>query len=156
MIRLAEAKDMAAVLAVYASARSFMEQAGNPTQWAGGYPVEALLWQDIAKQQLYVVEEGRICAAFMLCAGPDPTYAIIEGSWGKAAPYGVLHRVASDGTKRGIVSACVAFASRRFDYLRIDTHAQNTPMQKALAREGFTCRGIIHTFDGTPRLAYDK
>ena len=158
MIRTATKDDLHALAAVYASARSYMCQTGNPTQWAGGYPAEALLLQDIAQQRLYVLEEaGRICAAFMLCAGPDATYAHIEkGSWAKEAPYGVLHRVASDGTVRGVVAACVAFAARRYDYLRIDTHARNTPMQKALAREGFTCRGIIYTHDGTPRLAYDR
>ncbi len=158
MIRPATKEDLTAILAVYASARSFMRLAGNPTQWAGGYPGEKLLLQDIDGKQLYVmVENDHICACFMLCGGPDPTYTIIEeGRWGKEAPYGVLHRVAGDGTVRGVVSACVAFASARYDYLRIDTHESNLPMQKALAREGFTYRGIIYTHDGTPRLAYDR
>lgn len=157
MIRLAEEKDLPAILAIYASARRFMRENGNPTQWADRYPLPCWLEEDIRLQRLYVVEEnGRPCAVFMLCSGPDPTYAAIEGSWGKDAPYGVLHRVAGDGTKRGTVRQCVAFAAGRFDYLRIDTHADNLPMQRALAREGFACRGIIYAHDGTPRLAYDK
>lgn len=157
MIRSAKMEDLPRVLDIYASARAFMVRSGNPTQWSDRYPLEEDILEDIALQRLYVVEEnGRICAVFMLCAGPDPTYAVIDGSWGKAAPYGVLHRVASDGTQRGIVSACVAFASQRYDYLRIDTHAHNKPMQAALAREGFTYRGIITVLDGTARMAYDK
>ena len=157
MIRLAETNDLPAILAVYDSARSFMVRTGNPTQWAGGYPAEALLLQDIAKKQLYVAEEGSIYAVFMLCGGPDATYALIEnGNWSKDAPYGVLHRVASDGTVRGVVKQCINFAAQRFAYLRIDTHADNHPMQNALAREGFTRPGIIYTHDGTPRLAYDR
>ena len=158
MIRPAKTEDLPRILQVYECARSFMCRAGNPTQWVDGYPQEDLLSHDIALQRLYVVEENKqICAVFMLCAGPDPTYAIIEkGAWGKDVPYGVLHRVASNGSLRGVVSRCVAFAAGQYDYLRIDTHADNHPMQKALAREGFTYRGIITVYDGTPRLAYDR
>ena len=157
MIRPAKTEDLPRILQVYASARSFMCSAGNPTQWVDGYPQEDLLAHDIALQRLYVVEKDScICAVFMMCAGPDPTYAVIDGNWSKDAPYGVLHRVASDGTQKGIVSACVAFAAQRYDYLRIDTHADNKPMQAALAREGFVYRGIITVYDGTPRMAYDK
>lgn len=156
-IRLATEQDMPRLRQIYAAAREFMRQNGNPTQWTDRYPLEEDLWEDIRLQRLYVVEEGHICACFMLCAGPDDTYTeIYDGAWGSDRPYGVLHRVASDGTQRGIVSRAVAFAARQFDHLRIDTHADNLPMQRALAREGFVHRGTITVHDGTPRLAYDR
>ena len=158
MIRLAETNDLPRLLEIYDTARSFMRRNGNPTQWPQDYPGQQRLLEDIAQQRLYGIEEqGRLCACFMLCAGPDETYAVItDGSWSRERPYGVLHRVAGDGTYRGVVARCVAFAAERFDYLRIDTHEDNLPMQRALAKEGFCYRGRITAHDGTPRLAYDR
>lgn len=157
MIRPAREGDMPRILEIYAAARAFMKASGNPTQWTDRYPLEEDLWEDIRLRRLYVVEEKTLCACFMLAAGPDDTYAhIFDGAWGQEGEYGVLHRVAGDGTKKGIVSLAVAFAARRFSYLRIDTHEDNLPMQRALAREGFVHRGTILAHNGTPRLAYDR
>lgn len=156
MIRPATVADLPRLMEIYAAARRYMKETGNPTQWGDSYPAEELLRADIAASQLYVVEDKGVCACFMLSAGPDATYAHIEGSWGYDTSYGVLHRVASDGTARRIVRQCVDFAAARFPHLRIDTHEKNLPMQAALAREGFLYRGIIYTHDGTPRLAYDR
>ena len=158
MIRLATPKDLPRLLEIYASARAFMRSRGNMTQWAGNYPAQADLEEDIEKDCLYVAEEaGAVWGCFMLTAGPDATYRIIyDGTWGWDLPYGVLHRVAGDGSRAGLVHAAVEFAAGRFGYLRIDTHKDNLPMQKALAREGFCYRGTIITGDGTPRMAYDR
>ena len=158
MIRLARMADMPRLLEIYAAARAFMRQNGNMEQWAGGYPGEAVLVKDIALGQLYAIEEkGRIGGVFMLAAGPDDTYAVIYGgAWGREQPYGVIHRIAGDGSIKGLLAKAVEFAGVRFDYLRIDTHAQNFPMQKALSKEGFAQRGVIYLHDGNPRLAYDK
>ena len=158
MIRPANLSDLPRLLEIYAAARAYMRQTGNPTQWGSRYPAEETLRADIAAGQLYAVEKetGGLCGCFLLAPGPDPTYAVIDGSWRLEKPYGVLHRVASDGSEGGILRRCVAFAAGRYDYLRIDTHKDNLPMQRALAREGFLYRGIIITHDGTPRLAYDR
>ena len=158
MIRLAKSDDLDRLTEIYASARAFMRSRGNLTQWAGGYPAREDLAADIKKGCLYVAEDaGHIWGCFMLTAGPDETYRVIyDGSWGWDAPYGVLHRVAADGSRSGLVHTAVEFAAERFAYLRIDTHKDNLPMQKALAREGFCHRGTIITGDGTPRLAYDR
>lgn len=157
MIRPAGMGDLPRVLEIYASARAFMVRSGNPTQWSDRYPLEEDVLEDIALGRLFVVEEDGVHGCFMLASGPDDTYAeIFDGSWGSDRPYGVLHRVAGDGTLRGIVHRAVAFAAERFDHLRIDTHQNNLPMQRALAREGFVYRGTITAHDGTPRLAYDR
>ena len=159
MIRHATLSDLPQLLEVYAAARAYMCRTGNPTQWGSNHPAPEILTEDIALKRLYVVEapDGRVCGCFMLAPGPDDTYAdIFDGAWSCDTPYGVLHRVASDGTQRGILRQCIAFASRQFRHLRIDTHEKNLPMQNALAREGFVHRGTIITDDGTPRLAYDR
>lgn len=47
------------------------------------------------------------------------------GSWMSDSQYGTIHRVASDGTEKGIFTQIVNFARERFAHLRIDTHEQN-------------------------------
>lgn len=158
MIRLAKEADLPRLREIYDTARAFMRANGNDAQWINGYPQRELLQEDIRTGQLYVLEEaGRICACFALAAGPDPTYTQIwDGGWGADKPYGVIHRVASDGTTKGVVAQIVAFAQERFDYLRIDTHEKNIPMQRAVERLGFVYRGGIFTHNGTPRIAFDR
>lgn len=153
MIRKATETDLPRLLEIYKIARQFMRQNGNPSQWPDHYPDPALLQEDIRAGQLYVLEDAQIHGCFLMAPGPDPTYAVIDGAWGWQDSYGVLHRVA--GTQSGTMAACVAFALQTFSHLRIDTHENNIPMQKALAKQGFLHRGTIICDDGTPRLAYD-
>lgn len=159
MIRLAQKADLPRLLEIFSAAKAFMRRSGNPKQWSGDYPNELDFLEDIAKNRLYVIETddgSDICACFMMADGPDETYQVIlEGAWRSDSPYGVIHRVASDGTQRGILAQAVAFARQKYPHLRIDTHEDNLPMQKAVAKQGFVYRGIIITGDGTPRLAYD-
>ena len=134
-----------------------MRSTGNLNLWSGGYPDDEVLRQDIEAGRFYAVTyDGQICGCFMLCDGPDPTYhRIYDGAWGSHSSYGVMHRVASNGTQKGILALCMAFARQRYDHLRIDTHADNIPMQRALAAQGFAHRGTIFLANGDPRLAYD-
>lgn len=157
VIRKATKADLPRLLEVYAAARKFMLESGNPTQWTDGYPQPALVEQDLADGRLYVMTwEERIFGCFMLCAGPDATYnQILDGRWGYDTSYGVIHRVAGDGSEKGVVAACVAFARQYYHHLRIDTHRDNLPMQCSLQRAGFTHRGTIFLENGDPRLAYD-
>ena len=156
-IRLAEYSDIPIILSIFDKARRFMRENGNLTQWAGGYPARADVEADIDRGVSYVVlSDGKICGTFALIPGDDPTYRIIEnGAWRKKAPYAVIHRIASDGTVHGLAAAVFAFASERFDYIRIDTHEDNHPMQHAAERFGFQRCGIIHVRDGSPRIAFD-
>ena len=59
------------------------------------------------------------------------------------------------GQTKGIARACFDFCHNKIDCLRIDTHADNKPMQNAIDSYGFRYCGIIHVADGTPRNAYD-
>ena len=49
-------EDLPRILQIYASARKFMKQSGNPRQWGDSFPPEDLLAKDIEKEQLYVVK----------------------------------------------------------------------------------------------------
>jgi len=158
MIRPAVHADLPAVLNVYRHARTFMAANGNPTQWGDSYPAPELLEEDIRLGRLFVdTADDHICGVFMFAVGADPTYAYIEnGNWLDNSPYGVIHRVAADGTVPGVLKRCAAFCRERCPHLRIDTHEDNHVMQKCIAKEGFTRCGTIYVEDGSPRIAYER
>lgn len=149
-------EDMPALRRIYAAARRFMRETGNPNQWGEDRPEEQLLIQDIALRRLYVCEEqGRPCASFAFIPGEDPTYKVIyEGAWLNREPYAVLHRVASDGACHGMLEKMLTFCRQGGTDLRIDTHRENRVMQHLLEKNGFKRCGIIHLLDGDERLAY--
>ncbi len=158
MIEKATAADTPQILKIYESARAFMAQNGNPNQWGKIYPPAEVTKADIEQGILYVLRDKEgIYGVFAFILGEDPTYGVIyEGSWESDAPYGAIHRVASSGRKSGVLKEIVPFCEQTTSHLRIDTHADNKPMQRAVSACGFTYRGIIHTHNGTPRLAFEK
>ncbi len=157
MIRPATLADIPAILAIFAVARQYMRQTGNLTQWSGGYPDESIVRADIAAGVCYVMEQEGIHAVFSLFSQPDPTYNYIEdGAWPNEAPYGTIHRIASDGTLRGVVRQAVDFALQFHTVLRCDTHKDNLPMQRALRNAGFVRCGVIYLENGDPREAYQR
>lgn len=161
-IRKTEEADLARVMEIYARARAFMAATGNPHQWGPtNWPPEELVRQDIATGRGYVCEEeGRVVGVFFFDSGDDvePTYREIEdGSWAQDGPYGVVHRIASDGSVRGVGTFCIGWALERCGHLRIDTHGDNVVMQRLLGKLGFERRGVIHVIeDDYPRYAYEK
>ena len=136
--RTAEA-DLVRVMDIYAHARAFMAQNGNPNQWGQTHPTEADIAAHIVARELYVLrEEGEIHGVFAFILGEDPTYRVIEqGAWLSNAPYGTIHAVASDGQIHGLLSRIVAYCEQTTPHLRIDTHRDNRPMQRALEKSGF-------------------
>ena len=145
---------------IYTDARRFMREAGNPTQWAQEYPNKESVLADIENGVGYVCEDGgEVVAVFMFAEGPDPTYDVIyDGAWQNDEPYAVIHRIAvAEGAHgRGVAGFCFAECFRRFPNLKIDTHRDNIPMQRALSRAGFVRCGIIHLANGEERVAFQK
>jgi len=158
IIRKTRPEDYADLIRIYHAARDFMAATGNPNQWGRTFPPDELVKEDIEKGVNYAVEEdGRIVGVFALFYQPDPTYAVIEeGTWLNDEPYGVIHRIASDGTVHGLLPAVVAFAAEKTENIRIDTAHANLVMQHLLDKNGFTKCGIIHLENGAPRIAYQK
>ena len=157
MIEKATLSQLPQIMAIYANARQFMAQNGNPDQWGTAYPSEAMIRQDILNGKCYVNSCGdRIRAVFYFAVEADPTYGYIEGAWLNDEPYGVIHRIAVGESGKGVAAECFAFASERCENIRIDTHEKNIPMQRCLAKNGFTRCGIIYLENGDPRIAYQK
>ena len=121
-IRKATTQDFDRIMEIYASARRFMAEHGNPNQWG------------------------------------QPTYAVIEdGQWMDPGPYGVVHRIASDGSVSGAGAFCINWAFDQCGHMRIDTHGDNRVMQRLLEKLGFVRCGTIYVEeDDYPRFAYEK
>ena len=161
-IRPSAPEDLDRMLEIYEYARRFMAEHGNPRQWGPTHwPPEELLRRDIAQGRSYVCLAGsRIVGTFFFRQGPDiePTYRVItHGAWRDPSPYGVIHRLAADGSAKGVGAFCIQWAYDRCGHLRLDTHGDNLVMQRLLEKLGFVQCGVIHVEeDDDPRLAYEK
>jgi len=158
-IRKTGMADVETVLAIYHTAQNYMREAGNAAQWGTAYPDRMQLEADMRNGCSYVGTdaEGRVRMTFAFLTGEDPTYRRIEqGAWLNAEPYGVIHRIASDGTVQGVFAECLRYCLKQTGNIRIDTHKNNRKMRYLLQKYGFTECGIIFTHDGTQRIAYQR
>ncbi len=151
------------MMEIYAFARAAMAAQGNPRQWGPtNWPPEALIHQDIREGHSYVCtnDAGQVIGTFFFICGPDiePTYRnITGGKWRDDSPYGVVHRIAADGSQKGTGAFCLNWAYARCGHLRIDTHGDNKVMQRLAQKLGFVHCGTIYVEeDPYPRLAFEK
>ena len=129
--------DLPDILAIYAYARKYMKEHGNPDQWRDSYPPVSLTTQDIQSDCLYVCiiqieEDEQIGGVFY------------------------FHRVATAPGTKGVATFCLNWAYEQFPNIKIDTHDDNIPMQHLLAKLGFTCCGHTTLQNGDIRLIYQK
>ena len=157
-IRKTTEADLPRIGEIYENAKRFMRESGNPNQWNSGTPNIDTAREDMERGVGYVAEEnGEIVAVFMFSLDGEPTYAKIhEGKWLNDAPYGVIHRIAVAEQGRGIIGHCIDECFALCHNLRIDTHRNNLPMQRALQKRGFQYCGIIYLENGDERMAYQK
>ena len=139
-LRKARPEDAQAIGGLYDQARAALRAAGVD-QWQDGYPDASDAAKDIAEDRGFVItENGQVLAYACLGFGEEPTYRVMEqGRWLGEGGYGFLHRMAvADRAK-----------------VRGDTHRDNKPMQRVMAKNGLEYRGIIRVEDGTQRLAFE-
>ena len=162
-IRHSTGQDIERIMEIYSFARQYMAAHGNPNQWGPtNWPPEALIHKDIGDRNSYVClnDEGNVIGTFFFIRGRDiePTYRIItDGAWLNDDSYGVVHRIAGDGSEKGMGAFCINWAFEQCGHLRIDTHGDNIIMQRLLKKLGFSHCGTIHVEeDDYPRLAFEK
>lgn len=158
LIRKTVEADLVRIGEIYENAKRFMHTSGNPNQWNKGKPNIETARADMEAGVGYVaVENSEIVAVFMFSMDEEPTYAkIYDGAWLSDEPYGVIHRIAVAEQGKGIIDYCINECFAKCKNLRIDTHRDNLPMQRALTKRGFRYCGIIYLEDGDERLAYQK
>ena len=152
-IRLANTSDTNRIFEIYEYARAYMKAHGNPYQWGDDRPEKSVTKDDIKNKRCYVIEEDKhIFACFVFTIGFEKVY---EAKFPSKVEYGVIHRVASDGSKRGIVERIVDFAKGKANLIRIDTHEDNKTMQNCIERQNFKRLGIIYLEYKSPRILYE-
>lgn len=163
-IRNSTEKDIPAIMEIIDSAKVYFFENGID-QWQNGSPNAEIIKNDIKNNESYVIcEAGKVLATAMISMRGEPTYGTISGGkWLWDGQYGVIHRVAVSpaSKKTGLASALVDYAAdltrqSGFLTLRADTHDDNIPMQRMLAKNGFVFCGNIVLADGSPRRAYEK
>ena len=156
-IRHTKPEDLPAILALYEKATAFMRKNGNPAQWAEGDSPLGKAAADIAGERSYVCcEDAALLAVFVFEPETDEAAyrTVRDGAWPDDGPYGVLHRIAVGVPGRDVAGYCFDWCAARCRQLRADTHADNVPMQRAFAKNGFIRAGIVTLEDGTDRIAY--
>ena len=170
-IRPAAESDLPRMMEIYALAREFMAAHGNPDQWgADNWPPRSLILNDIKRGKSFVCVSdngvsprdhtaGNIVGVFYFDFGPEPEpdyRGLTGGSWQIAEPYGVVHRIASDHSEKGIGTFCLKWAiDRAAGHLRIDTHPANSVMRSLLLKLGFSERGNVMIGGTKARIAYE-
>ena len=162
-IRKSTENDINQIMDVYSYARDFMVKHGNPKQWAEkNWPPVDLIHDDIKNGNSYVCvnDSDSVIGTFYYAYGKniEPAYNMIEdGNWLSDTPYGVIHRIAGNGSEKGIGAFCINWAYKKCKHVRIDTHEDNKVMQNLLKKIGFTHCGTIYIKeDNYPRYAYEK
>lgn len=155
-IRHTTIADIPALERIFEAARTYMRSSGNPSQWGSSRPSMDKVREDISLNNSYVCldKNNSVVATFAFILGIDPTYLDINGKWIREAPYGTIHRMASDGSVHGVADAIFSWCKQHLVDIRIDTHKQNATMLHVIQKAGFTHCGVIIVDDGTPREAF--
>lgn len=166
-IVIAQPEHVDAMCAITEQAKANMAAMGID-QWQCGYPNRAVWEADVAAGAAYVaLDEGRIVAVFCYADEPEVAYESLEGAWLTDGPYATIHRCAvnADLRGRGIIGELFSFACEKaaadgMVSVRIDTHADNAPMRRAVEKGGFVFCGDITLAEGpeagAPRIAFEK
>ena len=161
IIRRATLEDIPEIQRIYREARAFMRKNGNEIQWINGYPEDCIA-SDLEKGILYAAqlkEDAGLSAVCTVIYGEeDPCYRVIDGAWKNNLPYAVVHRmgVSEHARGKGMPGRIIDLIYKEYGNVRIDTHADNVPMQNFVKKHGFEACGVVYMQDKTPRIAFQK
>lgn len=154
-IRNASLNDLDEIMKIYQVARAYMAANNNPNQWGTNNPSQETIMADIERGEFFVIEvNNEIGGVFMFTKNPEPTYSTIIGAWPNEEPYVTVHRVASSGKYKNMMTTAIDYAKTISNNIRIDTHDDNHIMQKLILANAFHYCGTIYVSDGSPRRAY--
>ncbi len=165
--------DVDKILEIIEKAKLELKKLGL-NQWQNGYPNKKIIENDVKLGISYVLEDTeksenfiKIIGTIVLSPEKETSYSKIEGKWITDDDYMVIHRLAvdTDVKNKGIATKILEFAEKvciekKILSLKADTHENNEPMKKLLAKNGFRYCGVIYLDDGLERgekrIAYEK
>ena len=149
MIRNANPEDLAAIKKLTEACAVSMQEKGI-FQWNEHYPSLERLQDDIRKQELYVLEEGKMIRGIVVLS-PEMDEEYIPIKWLTPNSKNLyVHRLATDplawgsGNGRKLMDFAEAFAKEQ-DYLsvRLDTFSRNQRNQRFYKTRGYKRLGNI-------------
>ncbi|MDR0383805.1 MAG: hypothetical protein LBH47_00560 [Christensenellaceae bacterium] len=127
LVRKARPDDIDEIMRIYRAAKQFMVNTGNPNQWTGDWPYKEIVLEDIQKRELHkVLFNGNIVG----CFGLEEKLTHAE-----------IHRIAADGTVKGIAKFVLDFVFNRVDKVLAETSFDNKIMQHIFTKYGFKTTG---------------
>ena len=162
MIRRANIDDFMDVYNILLMGRELHRRL-NINQWTISFFTREEILEIIDKFYLYIID-NKIAGVMYINRGYDKDYNRIDnGRWlNNDSEYMVIHRVAvhEDYYGRGIATRLIDYAINEakkasLKSIRIDTHPDNLPMQKTIAKHSFIKCGIIYIDNKYERYAYE-
>ena len=178
--------DIDIILEIIEKAKAELKKMGLD-QWQKGYPNREVIESDVKKGISYVLEEtaennensgekvsGKIVGTIVLSPEREEPYSNViqssmfdKGKWITDDDYMVVHRLAvdSDVKNKGLATKILEFSEgvcieNKILSLKADTHENNEPMKRLLAKNGFSFCGLIYLDRepdlGAKRIAYEK
>jgi len=159
IVRRTKESDIEAIMDIYAKARVFMAENGNPHQWIDGYPSLELVKGDIEKDGYVIIDkDNNVVGVFVFKENVQKdVYDNIDGKWLNNEPYAVIHRCATSSTGKGVGQFLLDWCWQKFGNIRIDTHKDNQPMAHLLKKNNYIyCGKVLYPTRNGERLAYHK
>ncbi|KAB7666479.1 GNAT family N-acetyltransferase [Bacillus sp. B1-b2] len=164
-LRKATMQDIPAIMEIIREAQSYFKE-NEINQWQNNYPNHSTIEKDIENAYSYVLVDNNntILATVSISFDSDTNYEqIINGSWLTNEAYAVIHRLAVKNTVKGQGISSIVLREienmchkNNIPSIKVDTHEQNTSMQKLLQKNDFQYCGIIFVADQSPRVAFEK
>lgn len=148
-IRLAHKKELEVLDGIVKDATKRMDEQGIP-QWDEIYPNKEILWKDLERQEMYVIEAGgRVAGLIIMNEDQSPEYAAVEWMYpGRAL---VVHRLTVHPAHqhKGLATHLMDFAEetaviRDYDCIRLDAFTRNPAAFTLYENRGYRKAGVVH------------
>ena len=127
-IRHTRPEDLPAMQEIFADARAFMRENGNPDQWETDSRRRKCWTRYLALHRSFVCEDnGKIAATFAFrptASRPIASFAAAHG-W-TMRHYGVVHHIAAAKGTHGAASFCMNWCVEQCGNIRIDLRTRTT------------------------------
>lgn len=162
--RKANESDVEMIMKIINQAQEYLKKQGI-NQWQNNYPNFNIIKNDIENKNGYVLLKnniiiGTVAVSFDREKNYDKIY---NGDWHSNYKYAVIHRIAIDDKYKGLGLAAEFIKNieeiclhKCVNSIKVDTHKENTSMQRFLQKNGFEYCGIIYLEDNNERIAFDK
>ncbi|KRK98217.1 acetyltransferase [Secundilactobacillus odoratitofui DSM 19909 = JCM 15043] len=153
-LKKATLTDLDTIIAILKDGSNQLAESGVD-QWQGDYPSRDQITYDINHGFAYLAQsdDNETVGAIAVVTPPDTSYDTMQGTWlNNSDSYIVIHRVAVHSNHAGHGYATQLFEAvinhvvsdhPEIKSIRIDTHADNKPMQHLINKMGFTKVGEI-------------